>query len=82
MIAFINDDSFWRAQVAQLDVTRAGEITIFPQVTGQEVQFGKAEDFERKFSKLMIFYKKILPQRGWTKYKTVNVKYDGQIIAE
>jgi len=82
MIRFVSEDRFWRAQVAQLDISRAGEIRIFPQVTGQEVQFGKPEGFENKFSKLMIFYKKILPQRGWTKYKTVNVKYEGQIIAE
>jgi cell division protein FtsQ len=30
----------------------------------------------------MIFYKEILPQRGWTRYERVNLEYDGQIIAE
>lgn len=82
MIRFINNDTFWRAQVAQLDISRGGDIRILPQVTGQLVEFGGAEEFEKKFSKLMIFYKKILPQRGWTKYEKVNVKYEGQIIAE
>jgi cell division protein FtsQ len=46
------------------------------------VQFGKPEDFESKFTKLMIFYKEILPQRGWTRYERVNLEYDGQIVAE
>jgi len=51
-------------------------------VTGQRVEFGKAENIEEKFKKLMIFYKEILPQRGWTKYERVNLEYEGQVIAE
>jgi len=82
MIRFINEDSFWKAQVAQLHIDRDGDISILPQVTGQVVEFGRAQEIEGKFSKLMIFYKKILPQRGWTKYERVNLEYEGQIIAE
>ena len=82
MIQFINADRFWKAQVAQMDIANDGRITIYPQVTGQRVEFGKAENIEGKFEKLMIFYKKILPQRGWTKYERVNLEYEGQVIAE
>lgn len=82
MLAFIQDDPFWKAQVAQLDINSQGEIILFPQVTGQRVEFGKAENIETKFRKLMIFYKEILPQRGWTRYDRVNLEYEGQIIAE
>ena len=82
MIEFINEDDFWKAQIAQLDINGSGKITIYPQVTGQRVEFGKAENYEMKFKKLMIFYKEILPQRGWTKYERVNLEYEGQIIAE
>ncbi len=82
MIEFINDDKFWKAQIAQLDINSSGKITIYPQMTGQIVQFGKAEDIELKFKKLMIFYKEILPQRGWTRYERVNLEYEGQVIAE
>lgn len=82
MIGFINEDDFWKAQVAQLDINSDGKITLYPQVTGQRVEFGVAENIETKFKKLMIFYKEILPQRGWTKYERVNLEYDKQIIAE
>ena len=82
MIGFINEDSFWKAQIAQLDINSEGKITLYPQVTGQRVEFGMAENIETKFKKLMIFYKEILPQRGWTKYERVNLEYDKQIIAE
>lgn len=82
MIEFINEDDFWKAQIAQLDINSNGKITIYPQITGQRVEFGRAENFETKFKKLMIFYKEILPQRGWTRYERVNLEYEGQIIAE
>lgn len=82
MIRFINADEFWRAQVAQVDISSQGKVTILPQVTGQRVEFGKPENIEAKFRKLMIFYKEILPQRGWTRYERVNLEYEGQVIAE
>lgn len=82
MIEFINEDRFWKAQIAQIDIDREGKIKLLPQVTGQIVEFGKPEALEAKFKKLRIFYKEILPQRGWTRYERVNLEYDGQIIAE
>jgi cell division protein FtsQ len=82
MIEFINDDPFWKAQIAQMDINSEGKINIYPQVTGQRVEFGKPENFEVKFRKLMVFYKEILPQRGWTKYERVNLEYEGQVVAE
>ena len=82
MIDFIRGDDFWRAQIAQMDINASGKITLYPQVTAQRVEFGKPDNFEEKFRKLMIFYKEILPQRGWTRYERVNLEYEGQIIAE
>lgn len=82
MIHFINENKFWKAQVAQLDISSQGDITMYPQITGQLVEFGTSENFEEKFRKLMVFYKEILPEKGWTRYERVNLKYQGQVVAE
>jgi cell division protein FtsQ len=82
MLEYIRDDRFWSAQVAQLDLAASGKITIYPQVTGQRVEFGRPENIDTKFRKLMVFYREILPQRGWTRYQRVNLEYEGQVIAE
>jgi len=42
----------------------------------------ETETIEEKFRKLMVFYKEILPQKGWTRYERVNLKYEGQVVAE
>jgi hypothetical protein len=57
-------------------------ITIFPQVGDERIEFGKPENAEVKFKKLMIFYKEILPRTGWNKYNRVNLEYEGQIVTE
>jgi cell division protein FtsQ len=82
MIEYINEDSFWKAQASQLDINRAGKVFIIPQVTSQVVEFGAPVNIEEKFKKLRIFYKKVLPQMGWTKYRRVNLEYEGQVVAE
>jgi cell division protein FtsQ len=82
MINFINEDSFWKAQIAQIDITKNGELILYPQVTKQYVEFGTVENMKTKFKRLKVFYKNILPQQGWNKYNRINLKYKDQIIAE
>ena len=64
LINTIREDEFWSAQIAQLDIDSKMRITIFPQVGDERIEFGKPENMEVKFKKLMIFYKEILPRTG------------------
>lgn len=82
MLHFIHEDNFWKAQIAQLDINSKARISIYPQVGGELIEFGKPDNIELKFKKLMIYYKEILPRMGWNKYKRVNLEYEGQIVAE
>lgn len=80
MIHFINDDPFWKAQVSQIEVEEDGDLILIPQVTKQKILFGRPEDYEKNFKKLMVFYDRILPQKGWNYYTEVNLKFKDQII--
>ena len=82
LLRFIEADEFWRAQIAHVIIKKDGEVEMYPQVTKQRIEFGTPEDLEKKFSKLMIFYKEILPGKGWNSYSRVNVKFEDQIICE
>lgn len=82
LLTFIEKDEFWKAQIAGLLLKNDGEIELFPQVTKQRVEFGLPVDIDRKFSKLMTFYKEILPKKGWNSYERVNLKFENQIICE
>lgn len=82
VLKFISEDRFWKAQIAGIHIDENLELTLQPQVTKQLIEFGKAEDIENKFKKLKIFYKKILPYKGWNSYETVNLKYRNQIVCK
>ena len=82
LLKFIEEDEFWQAQIAHIIILNNGDIELLPQVTKQKIEFGKPEKFEEKFQKLMIFYKEILPKKGWNLYSLVNLKYENQIVCE
>ncbi len=82
LIHYIEEDAFWKAQIAQVEVQKDGEVTLYPQIGKQQIAFGKAENIESKFARLSIFYKQIMPRKGWDNYKNVNLKYQNQIVCD
>jgi cell division protein FtsQ len=82
LLQFLEGDKFWKAQVAQMHIDKKGNIRIFTQVSKQVVDFGKPVDIVEKFRNLKIFYKEILPSKGWNSYESVSVKFKNQIVCE
>ena len=82
LINYLNNDRFWRMQIGEVHVERNGDVIMYPQVGRQKMEFGKAVDIDKKFKKLKIFFKQIMPTKGWNAYKRVNVAYEDQIICE
>ena len=82
LLKFISKDEFWKAQIAAVHINKNYELILQPQVTKQLIEFGMAEKFEAKFKKLKVFYKEILPYKGWNSYETVNLKYKNQIVCK
>jgi cell division protein FtsQ len=81
-LIFINKDELWRAQIAQLAVSQENELTLWPQMTKQLILFGPADEIEEKFKKLKLFYKEVLPKKGWNTYSSINLKYKNQIVCK
>ena len=81
LLTFLRDDPFWSAQIAEVYLREDGTVTLFPQVGSQTIAFGKPENLEEKFFRLRVFYKEVLPRRGWNTYSRISVEYAGQVIA-
>jgi len=81
LLRFLNADPFWKAQVAQLDTDKDGEIHMMTVLGDQRIEFGSAENYESKFDKLKMFYNKILSQ-DWSRYKKISIKFQNQIVCE
>ena len=79
---FILNDSFWMSQVAQINITEERNFEMIPTVGNHLVKLGDGEDIEKKFHRLYIFYKEILSKTGFNEYKTIDVEYAGQVVAD
>ncbi|MDX2443720.1 MAG: hypothetical protein QNK30_07955 [Bacteroidales bacterium] len=77
---YIYHDSFWKAQIEQIYVTRGGEYELIPRVGSHVIKFGELGDYERKFEKLYALYVQGLRNEGWNKYSAINLKYKNQVI--
>ncbi len=77
---FIMNDPFWRSQVAQIEINEQQNFEMIPVVGNHVVRLGNGQKIDKKFNRLMTFYKQVLSQRGFDVYSTVDVQYAGQVI--
>jgi cell division protein FtsQ len=82
LLTYVESDEFWKAQIAHVIVDEKNELRFIPQVTKQEVIFGEPVDIADKFDRLKLFYKEVLPAKGWNTYAYVNVKFSNQIVCK
>lgn len=78
---YITGDPFWMAQVAQVDIANDRTFEMIPVVGNHIVKLGNGEGMDKKFHRLMVFYKQVLGQTGFDKYRVIDVRFDGQVVA-
>jgi cell division protein FtsQ len=78
---YILADSFWMAQVAQIDITPQSGFEMVPVVGDHIVVLGDASDLDKKFRHLYAFYKQAWLQNGINTYEKLDVQYSNQVVA-
>lgn len=81
-IRYIENDEFWKAQIEQVHVENDGNIVLTPLFGDHLIELGTVDDFELKLRNMKTFYKKVLANNNWNKYKTISLKYKDQIVAK
>ncbi|MEO1301133.1 MAG: hypothetical protein AAFU83_02700 [Bacteroidota bacterium] len=78
----IDQDPFWRAQIAHIKVDERNKLVLTTQISKQKVYFGRPDRVQEKLQKLHAFYTVVLPYKGWNTYQRVNLEFQGQIVCE
>lgn len=85
-VEFIEDDDFWRSEVVQIaaHATPSGalEVELTPRSGRHTIVFGRIEQVERKFEKLLRFYRNGLMNIGWGEYRTIDIRYNDQVVCK
>ena len=78
----IREDGFLHPMIEQVHVSNRNEITLIPKIGNQKIFFGRPRDVEDKLSRLKTFYREAAPYEGWRKYRSLDLRYDGQVVAK
>jgi|GEM_PF-321179 len=78
---YIQKDSFWMAQIAQIDVLPNKAYELIPLIGNHVVVLGTADSLDAKLSRLNSFYAYAFTHNEVQKYEKIDVQYNGQIVA-
>ncbi len=91
-VHIVENDKFWASEVVQIiaSESQSGELRVnFSVRSGSfEVIFGSLRDneneetIEQRLEKLLRFYQNGLRRVGWSKYRSINVEYKGQVVCK
>lgn len=80
LVRFIDKDTFWSAQIAQVIVLDNMNFQLVPVLGKQKILFGTIVHLEDKFNNLFSFYKNVLNKIGWDKYRSIDLRFEKQIV--
>ena len=78
---FIFKDTFWNAQIAQLDISAGGQFELIPTIGNHLIKIGDTTNLKEKFNRLYTFYTKVWLQNGIDTYELIDVRFNNQVIA-
>lgn len=77
----IGKDTFWNAQVTQINLTNKHQFEMVTLMGDHVVKIGDTNHIQDKLQNLFIFYKEGLQKLGWNRYKEIDVRFAGQVVA-
>ncbi len=79
---FIQEDPFYNSLVQEIHVNEKQNLEIIPRLGKHRIFMGDADNYEWKLTKLMAFYRKVLPSMGWDKYSSIDLRYEDQVVCK
>jgi len=77
---YIKSDSFWMAQVEQVNINANQTFEVTTQMGDQLVQLGVRSDWQKLFSKLKVLYGRMSEEGNWSKYIQIDLQYKDQAV--
>ena len=80
VVNYIENSRLWRDKIVQISVNEKMDLILIPREGNEQFHFGQPIEIAEKFRKMEKYYTHITPVKGANHYKTVDLKYKGQII--
>jgi cell division protein FtsQ len=81
IVSAMRTDSLWLAQMEECAYEPPLGFVMYPMAGEHRIIFGDATSAHDKFRNLFVFYAKVLAREGWNSYKTIDLRFDRQVVA-
>ena len=82
LVNFMETSKTWKDKIVQIHVADNGDIALIPRKGKEIFIIGQPTSLEEKFEKMGKYYKVIIPEKGSDAYRTVDLRYRGQIVCK
>lgn len=81
LVNYISNDPMLSELISMVEAKDAKNLLLIPRIRGHVVNFGDTTRLDEKKKALALFYRQIMPYKGWEEYDTISVKFRGQVVA-
>lgn len=81
LASFIQSDSFWMAQISQVNINSQSNFELLPLIGDQLILLGDTVLMRNKFGHLRAFYNQALLQNGINTYEKLDLRFNNQVVA-
>lgn len=82
LLLFLESDSFWRSQFAQVYVDSWSRIELIPRVGSQLIVLGSMDNYRYKLNKLYSFYRSLIRDERLEQYAVIDLQYSNQVVCQ
>ena len=79
---FISEDLFFSSLIQEIHINSKQFLEIIPRIGNHRIFMGEADNYEWKLSKLKAFYEKVIPNLGWERYSSIDLRYGDQVVCK
>lgn len=81
LVNYIRKDPMLGELISMVDAVNPNNLILVPRIRGHVINFGDTTRLEEKKKALALFYRQVMPYKGWDEYDTISVKFRGQVVA-
>lgn len=81
LVRFATTDPMLSELTSMIVAEDRDNLIIVPRIRGHVVNFGDTTRLDEKKRALVMFYRQVMPYKGWQEYDTISVKFRGQVVA-
>lgn len=81
VVQYLEKSEFWHDQIEQIVYDDNRHIWLIPRTGEHRIMIGNTADLDNKMQRLQEFYSQGLDRVGWNRYETLDVSYEGQLVA-